>query len=344
MPMGTVIITGANSSLGIPAVGYLLSNYSTSTVVLTVRDDSEQDTNTAKLRAIIARSPANANISIRKLDLASLAAVQKFTDEIQSEIARGQILPLVAVIWNAMSWTLHGGLNFTPDGYERSIAINHIAHFAMSLRLLGSFDPEQGRIVFLSSDSHEKSALQQFPSTLPDDPDLLVHPPPDKGEEIIGRGFQRYGLSKLVIIMTMYELNRRLKQGRRETSNDLKGLFALAVDPGGLLDSRAFSGPDVPRMWSTQVYIANLLQPLLKLLNPAFRRSADAARDVIDLAVGPQYAGKDGYFIMRKKADSSDASKNSVSNRYKNEDMQGILWKKSLEWAGINQKDTALPL
>jgi NAD(P)-dependent dehydrogenase (short-subunit alcohol dehydrogenase family) len=210
--MGTVIITGANSSLGIPAVGYLLSAYPTYNVVLTVRNDSEQDANTKKLREVIGKFPNVSNTAIRKLDLTSSEEVQAFVGWIRSEIAAGQIPPLVAVIWNAMSWTLHGGLNFTAEGYERSMAVNHIAHFSMTLRLLGSLDPERGRIVFLSSDSHEKSGLQQFPTILPDDLNLAVHPPPDKEGETVGRGFQRYGLSKLVMVMTMYELKRRIKK------------------------------------------------------------------------------------------------------------------------------------
>jgi len=220
--MGTLIITGANSSLGIPAVHHLLSHYQPSTIILTVRNDSEQDVNTKKLREVIAKSSNGANASIRKLDLASLAAVQQFTDVVRSEVAGGQIQRIIAVVWNAMSWTLHGGLNFTSDGFERSMAINHIAHFKMTLQLLGSFDPDHGRIIFLSSDSHDKSGLQEFPTVLPDDLDALVHPPSDKESEIVGRGFQRYGLSKLVMVMTMYELNRRLKQVSRMPLNTVR--------------------------------------------------------------------------------------------------------------------------
>lgn len=119
-------------------------------------------------------------------------------------------------------------------------------------------------------------------------------------------------------------------------SENLKGLAVLAVDPGGLLDSRALTGPDIPRVWTMQVYVANLLQPLLRYLNPTFRRSADAAKDVIDLAVSPEYVGQDGYFIMNKKATSSLASKD--------ENMQAALWRKSLEWSAISQSDTVLPL
>jgi hypothetical protein len=80
------------------------------------------------------------------------------------------------------------------------------------------------------------------------------------------------------------------------------------VDPGGLVDSRAFSGPDIPQQLSRKINIANWLQPVLSFLNPAIRRSAHAAKDVIDLAIGPRGEGQTGYFIMSNKAESSKAS------------------------------------
>jgi NAD(P)-dependent dehydrogenase (short-subunit alcohol dehydrogenase family) len=216
--MGTVIITGANGSLGLPAVSYLLSQYPTYTLVCTVRNDSDEDANTRKLREAVA---GNKNASIRKLDLASLSAVRQFADEIRSEIASGQLPPLHAVIWNAMCWTLLGGLKLSADGYERSLAVNHLSHFAMTLQLLDSFDKANGRIIFLGSDSHGKSDLQELPTVLPDDLDLIVHPTPDEEGQAVARGFQRYGISKLVMIMTMYELNRRLKAVRGESCRAL---------------------------------------------------------------------------------------------------------------------------
>jgi hypothetical protein len=108
------------------------------------------------------------------------------------------------------------------------------------------------------------------------------------------------------------------------------------VDPGGLVDSRAFSGPDIPPQWSRKISVANWLQPVLSFLNPTIRRSAHAAKDVIDLAAGPCGAGQRGYFIMSNKAESSKASQD--------EEMQAKLWNRSVEWAGITQQSTSLPL
>lgn len=210
--MATVLVTGANGSLALPAVEYLLSRYPSYTTVLTVRDDSEKDSNTTTLRHIIAKFP-NADSHVRKLDLSSLKTVQAFTADLRTEIDQGKIPRLAAIICNAMTWSLQSGQQFSDDGYETCMAINHLAQFSLTLRLLGQMDPKYGRIVFLSSDTHwpGKAGFEIYPPNLPDDLELLVKPKLDKQGEEVGRGFQRYALSKLVIVMTMYELIRRLK-------------------------------------------------------------------------------------------------------------------------------------
>jgi len=214
--MGTVIITGANGSLAIPAVDYLLSRYPSYTAILTIRDNSNKDANTTRLQSIIAKYP-NAQVSVRKLDLARLSDVNAFAGTLHSEIAEKKLPPLAAIICNAFTWDMTPPIKYTEDGFERAMGVNHIAQLNLTLRLLGDFDPQHGRIVFLSSESHwaGKAGFEVYPPTLPNDLNLLVKPNPDKAGEEAGRGFQRYGLSKLAVVMTMYELNRRLKKVRR---------------------------------------------------------------------------------------------------------------------------------
>ncbi|KAF2821530.1 NAD(P)-binding protein [Ophiobolus disseminans] len=280
---GTIVLTGANGSLALPAVEYLLSEYPSFTVVLTVRDDSEQDRNTTELRRIVAKH-TNASVSIRKLDLASLKEAQYFSDVLRADITEGRMPRLAAIICNAMAWKLSGGPGLTDDGFETTMAINHLAHFAIALRLLGVMDPQRGRIVFLGSIGHwpEKAGLSRgFPTKLPEDLDALVHPPPDpKGEEL-GRGFRRYGMSKLVILMVAYELDRRLK---------------------------------TPRLVPVE----------------------QAARPVVDIAVADQFAGQEGYFEGPEKAASSPDSMD--------EEMQKVLWERSVAWCGLNVDDTIVSL
>ena len=210
---GTVIITAANSSLAIPAVQHLLAKFPDFSAVLTVRDTTDNDINTKKLRATIAKFP-NAKASIHQLDLANLSGVNGFADSIAEKIQNGSLPPLASIICNAYYWNLVGGAEITVDGYEKSIQVAHVAHAVLILRLLGSFQPEGGRVVLLGSDAHfpGKNSLEKYPPAIPDDLELLVKPGPDKTSDNLGRGFQRYANSKLAVVTWMYALNRYLEK------------------------------------------------------------------------------------------------------------------------------------
>ena len=177
---GTIIITGANGSLAIPAVQHLLSNYPNYTTVLAVRNTQDVDVNTKKLRETLKRYP-DAKSSIRKLDLANLSAVHDFANGIADEIADGILPPLASIVCNAYFWNLAGDAEMTVDGYEKTFQVNHLAHAALVLRLLGSFSPNGGRVVLFSSDAHwsGKNSLEKYPPAIPDNLEMLVKPAAD---------------------------------------------------------------------------------------------------------------------------------------------------------------------
>ena len=220
---GTILITAANSSLAIPAIKYLLTKYPDYTALLTVRDASDSDSNTKRLRSKIAKHPRPKN-SIHELDLADLSAVHKFADDVIDKIRRGSLPPLVGIACNAFYWNLCREPELTRDGYERSLQVIHIAHAALVLRLLGYFHSDGGRVVLFSSDAHwqGKNGLEKYPPTIPDDLDLLGKPGPDPTSDNLGRGFQRYARAKLAIVAWMYALNRYLNEVCRRSHYLLK--------------------------------------------------------------------------------------------------------------------------
>ncbi|TGO65680.1 hypothetical protein BOTNAR_0075g00300 [Botryotinia narcissicola] len=328
MEGGTVLITGANSSLAIPSIEYLLTRYPEYTAVLTVRNASDE--NTQRLRETLSGFPEDRS-TIHTLDLGSLAAVESYAGVIKADITAGRLPPLAAIICNAFTWSISDGLKFTSDNYESSMAVNHLAHLAMVLRLLGSFRSEGGKIVILGSDSHYpgKSGLEKFPPNLPDDLELLVRPAPDQIGEEVGRGFQRYGLSKVAAIMGMYQLNKRLSK-----DSLLSKISAVAMDPGGLTDSRCMSSGVPSAWWFLMRGVLGPLQPLLKYLVPTLRNTKVAAADLIDISVGKEHRGSSGYYVMLNKDESSPESQD--------EEKQLRLWKKSMEWIKLNQNQTPL--
>ena len=208
-------MTGANSSLAIPAVEHLVTKYPDHTLVLTVRSLSDKDNNTSSLRQTLSKFP-HAKASIRQLDLADLTKLGEFTYTIAADISASKIPRLAAIVCNAYYWKLNGEAQWSVDGFEKSFQVSHLAHVALVLQLLGSFQPEGGRIVLFSSDAHwpGKNGLEKYPPGLPDNLDLLVKPDTfnEPASENFGRGFQRYANSKLATVMWMYALNRSLEK------------------------------------------------------------------------------------------------------------------------------------
>ncbi|GAB1314671.1 hypothetical protein MFIFM68171_04881 [Madurella fahalii] len=137
---GTIILTGANSSLAILAVEYLLTHFPIFTLVLTVRNDGDDNVHTKALRHVI-----------------------------------GSLPQLAGIVCNACYWNLLGTLEMTDDGYEKSMQVCHLAHVALVLRLLNSFGPDGGRIVLFASDAHEpgKNNLEVIPPSIPTNPEKL---------------------------------------------------------------------------------------------------------------------------------------------------------------------------
>ncbi|KAM0385415.1 hypothetical protein ACHAQC_011325 [Fusarium culmorum] len=112
----------------------------------------------------------------------------------------------------------------------------------------------------------------------------------------------------------------------------LSGITATAMDPGGMVDSRAhkIQKPIIRFAFSLIV----LLLPITKYFTDELRSSAQSGRELVELAVGDKYQGEKGYFMgaRREKEDAicMDAEKRDV------------LWKACWEWAGIKKKETAL--
>ncbi|KAK6220769.1 hypothetical protein LQW54_001961 [Pestalotiopsis sp. IQ-011] len=325
---GAVLLTGANGSAGLHTVERLLKVHPAFTLILTVRDASESDVHTQHLRETIAKYPG-ANASIHQLDLADLKTVHEFAQKISSAIVAGQYPRLKSIICNAHYWNLVGDSELTVDGYDKTLQVNHISHTALVLRLIGSF-ADKGRIVLLSSVSHYRkpNLMTSHLSEIPEDMDQLNHPPPDSDKA--GRGFQRYGSSKLVFTTWMYPLNRYLQQ-----SPDFKDITAVAINPGGMADSRCFT-TNTPL--STQLQQMFIVKPFMSVLNrfvdPTLRSSAAAGVDIADIAVNAACPDERGYFTLLEKDDSDPLAMD--------ETVQRRVWKKSLEWAGITEDSTAL--
>ncbi|KAK7402891.1 hypothetical protein QQX98_011376 [Neonectria punicea] len=311
---GTVLITGANGSLGLPFVEHILASHPSYTVIAAVRNPSA------------AALPRVA--SIEALDLSSLAAVRTFAARIAARIADGEISPLAAIVCNAFTWSLDGQL-VTPDGFEKTFQVGHLAHHLLVLELLGSMAAD-GRVVMLGSSSHYPERpvpLSRLTAEFPGDVEALVKPLPDEPGDEHDRGFQRYSTAKLASVMFMHDLNRRLQQ-----DPNLSGICVTVMDPGGLVDSRAHvhQKPAVRVMFA----VVNALLPLLRRFTTEVRRSVDSARDLVELSVGDRFKGVRGYYVGLKATESALVCKDA--------EKLSLLWDGCWRWAGLAEDETVL--
>jgi NAD(P)-dependent dehydrogenase (short-subunit alcohol dehydrogenase family) len=118
------VVTGANSGLGREAARRLAG--AGAHVVLAVRTPAKGEQARA---AILAEFP-QAEIEVRRLDLADLGSVKEFAEGL---VADGT--PLDVLLSNAGVMTPPSRLT-TADGFELQFGTNFLGHFALTLRLL----------------------------------------------------------------------------------------------------------------------------------------------------------------------------------------------------------------
>ncbi len=130
-------------------------------------------------------------------DLSSLRQVREFARDVANRFEALDVLINNAGVYQ-------GKHRMTDDGYEMTFAVNHLAHFLLTLMLIGILrKPEKARIVNVASMAHGSSI----------DFDNLQG---EKGYDPYGA----YSLSKLANIMFTYELAERL-EGEAVTTNCL---------------------------------------------------------------------------------------------------------------------------
>jgi NAD(P)-dependent dehydrogenase (short-subunit alcohol dehydrogenase family) len=233
--------------------------------------------------AIVGRDRARTEVAAREIggagggraeafaaDLSSRSEVRRLADEILRRLPRLDVLVHnVGGYWD----TRH----VTPDGLERTFAVNHLAAFLLTEllreRLLRS---APARVVTVASNAQALGRI--------DFEDL-------QGERSYS-GARAYNQSKLAGVMFTYELARRL-EGSRVTAN--------ALHPGVVNTSL---GAEDPRR------IQRLLVPILR---PFMRTPAQGAATSIHLASAPELEGVTGGFFADREPTRSSRRSYDVS-------------------------------
>ncbi|HEX9175509.1 oxidoreductase [Mycobacterium sp.] len=168
----TVIVTGANSGLGLVTARELARVGAH--VVLAVRNTAKGDDAAAGIAG---------NVEVRKLDLQDLASVHEFADGVTAVDVLVNNAGIMAVPYAV-----------TKDGFESQIGTNHLGHFALTNLLLPKISD---RVVTVSSVFHRIGRISL------NDVNWKARP---------YRPWLAYAQSKLANLLFTSELQRRLDE------------------------------------------------------------------------------------------------------------------------------------
>ena len=187
----TFLITGANSGTGYEASKIILKKGGE--VIMLNRSEAKSQQAVADMQREVG---ADAKVSYILMDLSSLASVRRAADEILQKVPT-----ITALICNAAIAQVEKQ-EFTPDGFESQLGVNHYGHFLLCGLLFDRIDASQGRIVVVGSEGYKMGIKTiQF-----DDMnwDKNYHPN------------NTYCHSKLAQIMFAYELQDRIKAANKD--------------------------------------------------------------------------------------------------------------------------------
>jgi len=255
------LLTGATLGIGRAAAEALVPMGME--LVLVARDRARLEALAAELR----RRTPGATVGVLVGDLSRMSEVRRIAGEFRATHDRLDVLANNA-------GALFGRREETPDGLERTLALNHLAYFVLTEELLPLLTASApSRIVNVSSDAHVGMRL---------DVDDLNY---TRGRY---RPFVAYGRSKLMNILFTRELARRLEG---------TGVTANAMHPGFV---RSGFGQNNP----------GFLGKFIKL-GQAFARTPErGARTLVYLATSPEVEGVSGkYFHDERESRTSAAAR-----------------------------------
>lgn len=154
---GSVLITGANGGLGSAFVaGFSKSSYGSQYRGLyTVRNPATAN----ELNAVLSKGPASHQSEVLALGLSSLESIRGLATDINDRVSSGTLEPIRALILNAAFQECNNETlkpkTFTKDGFEMNFGVNYLANFLFVLMIIQSMDKENGRIITVSSWTHD---------------------------------------------------------------------------------------------------------------------------------------------------------------------------------------------
>lgn len=257
-------VTGANSGVGFESARGLAR--SGARVILICRSATRGEAAIQRIHEEVRGS----DLQLRTVDLSSLAQVRALAEQLNGELDRLDLLVNNAGVYRARC-------EITEDGFERTMAVNHLSHYCLTRLLHGLLLRGAGRIVNVSSEAHRSARLDRRPLE-----DIL------RGN-VRYNGWRAYADSKLANILFTRELADRYGS---------EGLTAVAVHPGTLST----------RIWNQNTNPASLL---LRLFKPFMGRPRVGGEAVQFVAEAPRNVVNGLYFNRKSAVDPKSTARNA---------------------------------
>lgn len=282
-----VIITGANSGIGFEVAKKFAEN--NARVIMACRDLEKGGEAKEKIEENIEES----EIEVRKLDLADLSSIKKFTKEYKANNDKLDVLCNNAGVMAIPRQE-------TKDGFEKQFGVNHLGHFALTAHLIPVLkEAEESRVVTQSSGLHEKGSI--------DFENLMLEEDYDK--------WDAYANSKLANVLFANELQRKLE----EQDLDMK---SIACHPGYASTNLQYRGPEEEgsklKLFGMKIANTLLAQSAEKGALPMLYSSVSTDVE------GGEYIGPDGLGNMRGYPEKQESSEES-----QDKNIAEALWTRS---------------
>jgi NAD(P)-dependent dehydrogenase (short-subunit alcohol dehydrogenase family) len=304
----SIIVTGGTQGLGYHTALILAKQYPNILIIVASRTDP--DNTATKINQTLKQS----NVKYVPLDLGTKSAVRSFVQT----WAQGNYPPIQALVLNA-GIQFPGDIVYSPDGIEKTFAINHVGHALLYHLLKDNLTPD-ARIVITASGVHDpaqKTGIIPYYTTASD----VATPSADSIKKSYGRG--RYATSKVANVLWTYALARRLPAGQTVT----------VMDPG--LMAATNLGREMPAFAQWLIYhVMPRIIPLLKLMmgTKNVHLPAESGAALARLAMGDDVRGKTGvYYEGQKEIKSSEQSLNI--------DLQEELWEWTIDFVAESKEE-----
>jgi NAD(P)-dependent dehydrogenase (short-subunit alcohol dehydrogenase family) len=193
--MKTIIITGANSGLGLWTTKYLLDlNYR---VIMACR-------NIEKTELAINAFPEfdkTKNYTIHQLDLGDFQSIENFV------VSLSETEDIYGLDCNA-GFIYQTDFRYTKTGIEETFAVNHLGHFYLTNLLLEKFSIP--KIVIISSEGHDPRIKAPIAKAVYRPVSEMAYPKKDS-RSLQDQTQEFYSNSKLCNVFFAYELAKKLK-------------------------------------------------------------------------------------------------------------------------------------